>query len=448
MGLNRGDNIIIQIVDEGIYAKHEDLYKNIDIKHSYDGLKASSISKPLSIHNHGTKIAGVIAARAFNGKGVRGIIPFAKIASSDWLLHGTYDILDKIWYSGYGANDIAVSNNSWGFDFNTDTIFEEYMQKGSNELRDGKGRLYVFPSGNRRIDNGNANLEYLLNNRFAIVVSSINYNNKITSYSSKGSNILTCAYSGESKDTTPTIATTTIPYTSSNSGSNQTTWHNDISRSYTYDFDGTSASAPMVSASLGLVLEACPSLTWRDIRYLIATTSKKIDITNSSWVTNSAGLSHSIDYGFGLINPSAMIDRCQNNYQNLPKVKKIEINREILMPISDDNRVNSFELNIIRNIKIEWVELIININHQYASDIKIDLISPSNTKTNLIDINNISGNTYKYSTTANWMNGGFRFSSAAFIEENSKGRWRIDVYDTVKGDKGNIKGATLIIYGH
>jgi len=448
MGLNRGDNIIIQVVDEGIYARHEDLTDNIDRKRSYDGLESDAISMPRSDQEHGTKVAGVIAARAFNGKGVRGIIPFAKIASSNWLLYGSYDILDRVWYSGYGSNEIAISNNSWGFDFNTDTIFEEYMKKGSSELRDGKGRLYIFPSGNQRVDNGNANLQYLLNNRFAIVVSSINYNNRVSSYSSKGANILTCAYSGESKDRTPTIGTTTIPHTSSNSGDNQTTWYDDISRSYTYDFDGTSAAVPMVSASLGLVLEACPSLTWRDIRYLIATTSKQIDKNNDSWITNSVGLTHSNDYGFGLINPSKMIEKCQDDYQSLPKLKTTKINKNIFIPISDDNLVNKFDINIIQDITIEWVELSIDIDHQYASDIKIDLISPSGTRSNLIDINDISGNSYKNSTTANWMNGGFRFSTASMIEESSRGLWKVEVYDTTTGDVGNIKSAQLNIYGH
>jgi len=448
MGLNRGNNIIIQVVDQGIYARHEDLTDNIDMDRSYDGLEAGAIPMPSSNEQHGTKVAGVIGARAFNGKGIRGVIPFAKIASSNWLLYGTYDILDKVWYSGYGANEISVSNNSWSFDFNTDTILEEYMQKGSNELRDGKGRLYVFPSGNRRAEHGNANLQYMLNNRFAIVVSSINYDNRVSSYSSKGSNILTCAYSGESKDTTPTIATTTIPDTSINVGENRTTWSNDYSRSYTYNFDGTSASVPMVSGSLGLVLEACPSLTYRDIRYLIALTSKKVDRYNDSWVTNSAGISHSNDYGFGLINPNAMIEKCQDNYQHLPEEKRVEVNKNLNLEISDDNTLNSFTIQIPQDITIEWVELTIDIEHQYASEIKIDLISPSGTKSNLIDINNVSSNANKYSTTTNWMSGGFRFSTASMVEEKSRGVWKVELYDTSTGDIGNIKSAKLRIYGH
>jgi len=251
MGYNGGNPIIIQVVDAGVYAYHEDLVKNIDLTRSYDGLRLGKVALPLANNPHGTKVAGVIAARAFNGMGVRGVIPFAKIALSNWLSYSSYAILDKAWYSGAGANDISVSNNSWGFGFSEDTIFEEYMQKGST-LRDGKGRIYVFPSGNSRVEGGNANLQYMLNNRFAITVSSINYDNKVSSFSSRGSNIITCAYSGENKTQTPTIATTTIPNTSYNSGLNQNTWSEDVTQNYTYDFDGTSTAVPMVSGLIGL----------------------------------------------------------------------------------------------------------------------------------------------------------------------------------------------------
>ncbi|MBN2825989.1 MAG: S8 family serine peptidase, partial [Campylobacterales bacterium] len=150
MGYNGGNNIIIQIVDNGVYYIHEDLKDNIDLSRSHDGVKFGRILLPSSSLSHGTKVAGVIGARAFNGKGVRGIIPFAKIAVSNWLLYSSFEILEKVWYSGYGANDIALSNNSWGFEFSNESIPEEYMQKASSSLRNGKGRIFVFPAGNNR----------------------------------------------------------------------------------------------------------------------------------------------------------------------------------------------------------------------------------------------------------------------------------------------------------
>lgn len=448
MGYNGGKNIIIQVVDTGVYYLHEDLRDNIDTARSHNGLKFGHMTLPSASRPHGTKVAGVIAARGFNGKGVRGIIPFAKIAVSDWLLYSSFDVLEEVWLTGYQANDIAISNNSWGFEFSTQTIPEEYMQKASSQLRDGKGRLFVFPAGNLRNIKGNANLQYILNNRFAIAVASVNYNNKYSSYSSKGSNILVAAYSGEDIGTTPTIATTTVPQSSSNSSSNPTTWHDDYERNYTFDFSGTSAAAPMVSASIGLVLEACPTLTWRDVRHLLALTSKQIDSTNGSWVKNGADLYHSIDYGFGLINPAKMVEVCQAHYDLLPAEDSFQKIIYPNAPIADNLLATDFAIDILRSLTIEWVELTVDSDHCYASDLAIYLISPSGTKTQLLDQNTISNKASTLETTADWMNGGFRLSSAAFVDETSKGEWRIEILDKSMGDSGRVNTLKLKIYGH
>ncbi|KIM10023.1 MAG: hypothetical protein KU38_08275 [Sulfurovum sp. FS08-3] len=448
MGYNGGNNIVIQIVDTGVYYLHEDLYDNIDTERSHNGLKFGRITLPSTSQPHGTKVAGVIAARGFNGKGVRGIIPFGKIAVSDWLMYSSLEILEEVWLTGYKANDIAISNNSWGFEFSTQTIPEEYMQRASSQLREGKGRLFVFPAGNLRNIKGSANLQYILNNRFAITVASVNYNNKHSSYSSKGSNILIAAYSGEDIGTTPTIATTTVPQSSNNSSSNPTTWHDDYERNYTFDFSGTSAATPMVSASIGLVLEACPTLTWRDVRHLLALTSKQIDSTNSSWIKNGAGLYHSIDYGFGLINPAKMIEVCQTHYDLLPAEDSFQKTIYPNTPIADNLSTTLLTIDVLRSLTIEWVELTIDSDHRYASDLAIYLVSPSGTKTQLLDQNTISSKASTLETTADWMNGGFRLSSAAFVDEISKGEWQVEIVDKSMGDSGTVNTLKLKIYGH
>jgi len=448
MGYNSGNNIIIQVVDGGVYGHHEDLIDNIDLSRSYNGNSVGSISKPSASDTHGTKVAGVIGARAFNGKGVRGIIPFAKIAVSNWLSYSSYTLLGKAWYSGSGANDIAISNNSWGFGFSNDIVPEAYMEKGSSSLRSGKGRLYVFPSGNSRTTRGNSNLQYLLNNRFAITVASVNHDNKYSSFSTQGSNILVSAYSGENKLTSPTIATTTVPHGSTNTGSNITTWSNDYTRSYTYDFDGTSTAAPMVSASLGLVLEACPSLNWRDVRYLLALSSKRIDTSNSSWIKNAAGIYHSTDYGYGLINPSKMIELCRGDYENLAVETSFQKTIYPQQKIADNLSTTTLNLSVQRSITLEWIEFTLNSDHSYASDLEVYLISPSGTKTQIMSQNNISASPSSYGTSSDWMNGGFRLSSAAFVDEKSSGEWRVEINDKSMGDSGYIKSVTLKMYGH
>ena len=48
--------------------------------------------------------------------------------------------------------------------------------------------------------------------------------------------------------------------------------HNETD--YLGDMGGTSASAPMVAGVVGLMLEAEPDLTWRDIQHIFRTSQK------------------------------------------------------------------------------------------------------------------------------------------------------------------------------
>jgi kexin len=320
------------------------------------------------------------------------------------------------------------------------------MQKGVTDLRDKKGRVYVMSAGNEREEYGNANLQYSASNRYPIIVASIKHDNTYASYSSPGSNILVSGYGGEYYQLAPTIASTTIMGTSKNSGdiNEKTTWSNDTNQNYTFAMNGTSAAAPVVSASIALVLEACPDLTWRDIKYLVAKNATQIDTSNTSWVQNGAGLWHSIDYGFGLINPKAIIDECSVGYTNLPAEKTQSVSKTFNTLIPDDENTYSFSLDLKdSSITIEWVEVTIDNDSSYASDYKIDLVSPSGTKTNIVFANKVSQD---YSKA--WLDGGFRFGSAAMIGESSQGTWRVDITDMSSGDSGTLKSIDLKVYGH
>jgi len=439
MGYNKGNNIIVQVVDTGVDADHEDLVDNIDLSRSYDG---ENPGDPSGRHPHGTMVAGIMAASAFNGKGVRGIIPFAKIAGSNWLEHQSIEALTKAWLTGVGANEIVVSNNSWGVYFDTDTEYEDIMKLGTSTLRDGKGRIYLFAAGNEREDQGNANLQYILSNRFAIAVAALKHDNTYAEYSTPGSNILVSGYGGNYYDDSPTIGTTTIMGASSNTGdiNSKTSWAEDTNENYTYMMNGTSAASPIVAASVALVLEACPDLSWRDIKYLVAKHAKQVDPSNHTWVTNNAGFKHSIDYGFGLINAESMINECTSIYINLPTEQNLILQKTFNMAIKDNNITHAFHMDMIDNIAIEWVEVTVDSNHTNASDFRIELTSPQSTKVTLIfEGSKVSGA---------WMDGGFRFSTPAMMNEESNGNWIINIIDTKSGIEGSLKNIELKIYGH
>jgi len=437
MGYNGGNPIIVQVVDSGVDIKHEDLKDNIDLSRSLNNDRQGEPTPGGFSRTHGTMVAGIVAARAFNGKGVRGVAPFAKIAASNWLVEQSYDSLHAAWYGGAGANEIAVTNNSWGRYYTPSTIYEDMMELGVKKLRDGKGRIYIFASGNSKGQNGDTNLQYFLNNQYPIVVSALDIENKSTTYSTPGANLWISAYGGTPRfKDGPTIATTY------NSGESRATWEEDESKNYTYLMSGTSAASPMVTGSVALILEACPNLGWRDVKYILAKSAKKVDSSSSSWVTNSAGFNFSRDYGFGLIDTKKAINICKNNYSNLGVQGKI-VNKKRFYSKIDRSKV--IPITIDKSKKIEWIEVTIDIDTQNASDFNIYLTSPSGTKTKLVGSGTKIGE--QFIPYPNWMLGGFRFGAAAFLDEDSIGDWHIEIVDT-KRNNSTLHSAELVIYGY
>lgn len=455
LGKSTNYETIVQVVDTGVEALHEDL--DIDTFRSFNAINkttdptatefVSSIDKtaPLVV-GHGTAVAGIVAAKANNGKGVRGVVPYAKIAGSNWLEEQSIYELERLWFSGKGANEIQVSNNSWGGYFINDESYEEILSLATKQLRDGKGRIFVFAGGNERQDAGNSNLSYLTNNRFGIAVASLSHEKRYASYSNPGSNLLVSAYGGEFFYTAPTIATTLLTgrsYYESELGGQKgaLTVDEDTARSYTIAFNGTSSAAPMVSGAIALTLQACPTLSYRDVRRLVAHTAIKVDENSSEWIQNGAGLWHNINYGYGLVNAKGMIDECRSRYfTHLPQ----ELNASVALSnmnqlIADNNTTQSYTLNFTEEIEIEWIGLHIDTDHPYCGDLSIELISPQGTVTSIVKPNEVRFNGY---------DGGFRFGSNAFMDESAQGVWHVRIRDEYTKDSGILKSIKLEIYGH
>jgi len=452
LGNNNGMQSV-QVVDGGVDANHPDL--SMDLNRSINSINGSNDPTPIEgfshspvqvfYRGHGTAVAGIIGAIGDNGIGVRGVAPNIRIAGSNWLESESMTELEKVWYSGKGADDITISNNSWGTKFINERGYEIIMKMASEELRGGKGRIFVFAGGNEREEYSNSNLSYLVNNPYAIAVSAINHKNKYSSYSSPGSNILVSAYGGEHYYKAPTIMTTFTPSHSMyahelTNSKGPITIDEDIDRDYTYAMNGTSAAAPIVSGSLALVLDLCPQLGWRDVKWLIAHSSTRIDVDDKDWIENSAGLWHSNNYGYGRINPIGMTQICLSpTYKNLPNQEIVESKKSYTDIIPDNNTTMQKSLSIEQDIVIEWVGLTIDIDHAYAGDLAIELVSPSGTVSHIIDPNFLSFNAYR---------GGFRFSTASLIGESSRGVWQIRIRDALEDDQGVLKGVKLEIRGH
>ena len=454
VGSKGSEKVTIQVVDSGVEVAHEDLEVDTTlslnaVNHTNDPSPTKGVtSDPYSPADigHGSAVAGIIAAKTNNGLGVRGLAPYAKIAGSNWLESESTEELEKVWYSEINSDAILVSNNSWGAYVLEDYAYEEILALATSELRGTKGRVFTFASGNFRKDFGNANLSYLSNNPYAITVASLNHKDSYSIYSNPGSNVLVSAYGGEYYYDAPTIMTTLLMgksyYQSELIGKEGSiTVDEDSARNYTYVMNGTSAATPMVSAIIALTLEACPQLSYRDIRWLIAHTSKKIDITNKTWVQNTAGLWHSIDYGYGKINALGMVEDCRSQYfRTLPPLQKEAVSKIGLSTvIPDTNSSVITPITFLKEMQVEWLGLTLQIDHPFAGDLEINLISPQGTKTTIMTLTETHYNAYKE---------GFRFSSVAFIDENASGVWSVEVIDRLSGDFGTLQSIKLEIYGY
>jgi subtilisin family serine protease len=416
---------IIQIVDTGIEATHEDIFANLDLEKSYNAQSGSAENcTPDFGESHGTLCAGIASARGYNNRGMKGVNPLGKVVGfkfktlDDSSFYYNYADLEKAWLSGSGANDITVSSNSWGSCFSTSTTEEDILKQGTSLLRDGKGRIYVMAAGNGRNgdddcnDNtkaASANTTYMANNPYVITVASVEQNNRYSSFSNQGSNILISAYGSD-------IYTT------------------NLNNEYSY-FSGTSAATPIVAGGIALIVEACPTLTYRDVKYILAKTATKIDTSNNTWVTNSAGLTHSIDYGYGLINVANAINMCKNNYTtSLTTGNFSDTSTEVAVnsTVPDNNTIGlSTTITVTDNKKVEWVGVYIDATFDNLGEFEFELTSPAGTTTKLLHSNNALGNEN--------INGEFRLSSVAFIDENSGGDWIVTIRDKGFNNQLDIK---------
>ena len=316
-GLN-GDGIRVAVVDDGLDMTHPDLRPNIvDGSHNYrrQSLGENRYSNRIAGHkdwpvpcteddSHGTSVAGIIAARDYNGIGGTGIAPRASLVGYNLLAFGDErNILDAL------SRDIDrnhIFNNSWGPEDDGQlnkpasgwTAFNDTLAKGLSKGRNGLGVLYVFSGGNGAWEGDYSSADSATSSRGAITVCATDAAGERAPYSERGSNLTVCAPSGRS--TTPASApeiTTT-----------------SVKDKYTDDFGGTSASAPMVSGVAALMLQVNPRLTWRDVPLILARTARQVDVSKGGWselrsplagVTGHDVLRYSHHYGFGVVDAEA-----------------------------------------------------------------------------------------------------------------------------------------------
>ena len=390
----KGQGVNVLVLDNGVEINHEDLKDNVNPSMTWNFQNNNSDPTPSgsSPDAHGTNAAGIIAA-VQNGIGVMGIAPRVTLGAA-----GDARILNTAQeYAAFGGAPWSINahviNSSIGRNPIPPLSYTDAIAVGGQpwtNLRSNKGLIVVQSAGNeyikfrqrdcRKVSGAtqivsceNPVNDYSLLNPMRLSIAAANAKGYRASYSSAGSINWVTGLGGEGDSTgnygeAGSAANEEGPqiYSTDLMGCERGYSQNGLSADNTVQFmiggspinmeknpncnfdqmNGTSASAPTITGVVALMLSANPNLTWRDVRHILATTSKQMDpdygsrdgrnkqinlvdytFTDSTstaltdgasatrvdygWQTNAAGYKYSNWYGFGLADATAAVAKAK-----------------------------------------------------------------------------------------------------------------------------------------
>jgi len=258
-------NICIAVLDEGVDTEHPDFINSDGStlwESNFNVFDNSADPKPKQLDNHGTSIAGIIAARSNNGEGIVGLNPFCKIMAGR--LYFTFDgpfanplLMEKgIRHAvDHGARVInlswsiehsAVVADAIDYGFKRNVVF--CVSAGNFQKRD---RAVLFPGS---LDN-------------VITVGACDQQSQWVDFATCPADPKFGSRVGRALDlVAPGVFITT---TTNQAG-------------YTDKFGGTSAATAIVSAAAGLVLSINPTLTNIEVRDILLSTCDPVIDANGN----------------------------------------------------------------------------------------------------------------------------------------------------------------------
>lgn len=488
-----GEGVRLVVSDSGGEINHDDLYLNmLSGSHRDYSLNSPFIGDPVPTNAHGTAVAGIINSMGWNNRGSIGVAPKAKTAIFQFLdsTQSTALLISQ------ASGDFDIFNYSYGDVLYQDTLSDpDYLDHIKHQVLNEQ-KFYVKAAGNEFILSSgnicashNANMPFENESPHMIVVGAVNASGGKASYSNVGSNLWVTAPGGEFGISYPAIMTTDLPtcfrgYSAATSNPfNDFEYQHPLNDRchYTSTMNGTSSAAPVVSGVIALMLEANSTLKQRDIKHILANTSKKIDPDHDDnlfgkvhpsnviggctsmnlsgheyelgWVQNRAGYWFNNFYGFGLVDAEAAVDAAKIYSSSLgslietnPNFSTIGYSSQPNANIPDNSAAGvTNTITLSDNLTVESVQIKVNISHDEPGEIGIELTGPESssqrTKSILLNINNSL-------LLDNDKNLNFVLASHAFYGENAQGDWTIKVIDGRSGTTGKLNSWAINILGH
>ena len=424
----KGKGVNVAVVDNSLEYTHPDLSPNVNVSlnHSYvagQTVEHRRVNQFFTHQPHGTRVAGIIAA-AENNLGVLGVAPEATIYAYNLLYE--LDAAKAADSMTRNMGVTAISNNSWGPSDNgqiqrADAFWKRAIDQGVTEGNGGKGISYIWANGNGgqarppSTLTDHSNLDENANHWGVTAVGGHDISGNRASSSEAGANLWVTAqtvWGGAS------VTTTNGGY------------------GYLHNFGGTSAAAPMAAGVVALIREANPALTWRDVKLILAETSRKVQPDDPRWVTGApvyltpgTRYSHTLENGFGALDAKAAVDRALA-WTNVPALHTLETEWQTYdeLTIPNDDGATSLELTFTIEEEIPFIEYIqipMAMNHDYFRELQIELVSPSGIVA-VVQQSIVLNRDYR---NHNWTDHVHSFGDAVHLGESTKGVWTLRITD-------------------
>lgn len=414
-----GQGVTVAIVDDGLEHDNVEIQGNYNSYGSYDfnGEDHNPMPDVSTIYNsHGTRCAGLVAAVANNS--VCGIgVAYNSSVTGIRLLDGTITDLLEAKSLTYKTHINDIYSCSWG---PTDdgmtveapgTLAQLALQLGTERGRYGYGSIFVFASGNGGSKDDNCNFDGYANSIYTVTIGAVDELDKKPYYAEECAAKFAVTYSNGVRRGDRNIVTA------------------DIKRSHscTASFSGTSAAAPMAAGVIALALEVRPCLTWHDIQNLLVYTAVPIDLQDVDWTTNGAGLRHSHQHGFGVLD-AYRLTMAARVWPLLPesstwssRIQHVDLE----LPYSDtwmESNITVYDNDLPSTLStLQHVAISVTLEHSYRGAIVIDLVSPSGTVSHLATTRSRDSSSQGLS---DWM-----FTTVRCWGEKPDGMWSVRILD-------------------